>query len=560
MHFLDKLFGRKNTKEDEEPIGIPLYIPPANNKQNETQQALSEKNNAPIAITKHSDIPQLEMTFQEAQKAGFQFRYRKARRHKTTVIITRIHIRDVQLIIPAKINGYEVQRIATKYNVKVDKNLPEVKLYLPDTVKFIEERAFTYCRPLSTVYFPVGHINIGANAFDWLRNLKELHFGKSAAIGSEAFRYCKGLESVELEYCSFGKGAFYGCENLKTVIWKELDKRCGDAVFYNTPFEKSQELLILSDVLQKYNGNAKTFTVPDGIKTIGEDAFYNCRTLEEVILPPTVRNIEKSAFLRCENLKKINLENVFNINKYAFWGCSSFGGDIHFHQNVRFYNDPFSDSSLLGKELTTPDGIVINGTLTTMGNNFVDDVWTIREGIRRISIKYETGDSLNFCYGKTVILPRSLERVETLDCFWMAKRIVIKNPKMLIFCSTNLAYCKDLTLCFETDEGMSEFVFYYPKWQKDNPVYVAVYKLYTEFFKSVDQTGIYYYDHNILQIGLTYRQMLDIAYRRLTGGFMLHEKNRRMYMDFVHTHRKKGLRYATERNDTAQIEFFTNLF
>lgn len=560
MHFLDKLLGRKNSTEEDKPLGIPLYIPPSKEEQKRSDQTANEKLNLPVEITKHSDIPQLEMTFQEAQKAGFQFRYRKARRHETTVIITRIHIRDFQLIIPAKINGYEVQRIATKYNVKVDKNVPEVKLYLPDTVKYIEERAFTDCRKLTTVFFPKGHINIGNNAFDWLRNLKELHFGKSAAIGNEAFRYCYGLESVELESCSFGKGAFYGCENLKSVKWQHLNKYgCEDAVFYNTPFEKSQELLILGDVLQKYNGKAKTFIVPDGIITIGDYAFLSCKALEKVVLPNSVSTIGYCAFSGCENLKEINLENVHNIHCSAFSRCLSFGGDIQFHPNVRFHDNPFS-SSLLGNEHTTPDGIVINDTLMTMGNNFVDDVWTISEGIRRISCEKQSGFRLFACYGKTVVLPRSMESIEALDCFDHAKSIVIRNCEMSIGSSTNISFgTKDFTLCYETGDGISEFVFYYPKWQKNNPVYDAAYNLYKEFFKNINRHGIYNYDQKILTIGLTYRQMLDIAYRRLTGGFMLHDDNRRLYMDFVRTHRKKGLKYAAEENNEEKTEFFKKL-
>lgn len=566
MHFPDKLFGKKQVEETaDKPLGIPIYIPPAQGGQeqpvqNEHVQPVQSGQTPPIQpaeITKRSDIPQLEMTFQEAQKAGFQFRCRKARQHDTTVIITGIHIKNSQLIIPAKINGYEVKKIGDWCKFIIDKTLTEIKLYLPNTLMYIGDYAFKECRKLTAVYFPEGTVYIGNNAFVWLNNLKELHFGNRTIIGNDAFRYCSALECVELNVCSFGKGAFYGCDNLWSVKWTIVESP-SEEVFYNTPFEKSQELLIINNILQRYSGKEKIFVVPEGVKKIGSNAFSWCKTLERVVLPESVNSIGECAFIRCDSLKEINLENVFDIHDSAFGGCTSFGGNVRFNERVTFYGTPFWHS-LLGDENTTPDGIVINDTLMTMGNNFIDDVWTISEGIRRISCDKQSGFTMFGCYGKTVIIPRSMEKIDTLNCFEHAKRIVIKNRDITIGSSTNFARHKDFTLCFEIEEGVSEFIFYYPKWKKDNPVYPAVDKLYSAFFENLDRHGIYEYDKKILTIGLTYRQMLDVAYKRFVGGYMLDEKNRERYMDFVRTHRKKGLKYAIERNDTSQIEFFKQL-
>ena len=117
------------------------------------------------------------------------------------------------------------------------------------------------------------------------------------------------------------------------------------------------------------------------------------------------------------------------------------------------------------------------------------------------------------------------------------------------------------TLCFETENGISEFEFYYPKWREGNPAYNAVEILYKTFFSGMRlDRAISHYDEEILTVGLSYRQTLDIAYKRLTGGFELYDKDRKRYMDFVHTHRKKGLRYATAEKNEQKIEFFKALF
>ena len=43
------------------------------------------------------------------------------------------------------------------------------------------------------------------------------------------------------------------------------------------------EFEIESGVLVKYNGKKKQVTIPKGVTVIGEQAFYNCKTLTEMV-------------------------------------------------------------------------------------------------------------------------------------------------------------------------------------------------------------------------------------------------------------------------------------
>ena len=63
--------------------------------------------------------------------------------------------------------------------------------------------------------------------------------------------------------------------------------------------------------------------MPEGVKSIGNNAFENCVNLEEVELPDTLENIGSEAFVNCINLKKIQYGKKVDVDKTAFAGCKS---------------------------------------------------------------------------------------------------------------------------------------------------------------------------------------------------------------------------------------------
>ena len=66
-----------------------------------------------------------------------------------------------------------------------------------------------------------------------------------------------------------------------------------------------------------------SFVIPDGVTSIGEGAFLNCRSLKSVNIPDSVTSIGEGAFNGCYNLKSVNIpEGVTSIGSYAFLRCS----------------------------------------------------------------------------------------------------------------------------------------------------------------------------------------------------------------------------------------------
>jgi hypothetical protein len=64
-------------------------------------------------------------------------------------------------------------------------------------------------------------------------------------------------------------------------------------------------------------------TLPDGLITIGGDAFALCINLANITIPGNVTSIGMSAFLRCTSLTAVTIhDSVLTIGNYAFSNCS----------------------------------------------------------------------------------------------------------------------------------------------------------------------------------------------------------------------------------------------
>lgn len=67
-----------------------------------------------------------------------------------------------------------------------------------------------------------------------------------------------------------------------------------------------------------------SIVIPDGVLSIGKNAFKSLKNLRTIIIPDSVETIDDSAFERCEFLSSIVLpEGIKRIGERAFFGCYS---------------------------------------------------------------------------------------------------------------------------------------------------------------------------------------------------------------------------------------------
>ena len=81
---------------------------------------------------------------------------------------------------------------------------------------------------------------------------------------------------------------------------------------------------ILKEVLNSDINDLGEFIIPEGVKTIGDYAFYKCTSLVEINIPDSVETIGEYAFCSCASLEKINIpEGIKIIGACIFDNCTS---------------------------------------------------------------------------------------------------------------------------------------------------------------------------------------------------------------------------------------------
>ena len=191
---------------------------------------------------------------------------------------------------------------------------------LPSGITEIDYDTFCFCLALEHVTIPEGVTYIGFQAFAECMSLDGLVLPSTLEIiDNRAFHDCSSLTSLylpaSLNY--FGEQAFLGCFSLPGF---EVDP--DNPVFCSCEgvlFNKDMTELIFCPA-----GKAGDYVVPEGVQTIGTEAFYECSQITSITLPDGLLTISDYAFGGCYGLTSILIpDSVSSIGDYAFYACGN---------------------------------------------------------------------------------------------------------------------------------------------------------------------------------------------------------------------------------------------
>lgn len=237
---------------------------------------------------------------------------------------------------------------------------------IPDSVTEIGKYAFGWCSHLTYVNIPNSVITIGDSAFNGCFNLRDINIPDSVTdIGNNAFSSCDSLTNVSIpsSVTSIGANPFESCKNLMSI---EVDENNPSYLSIDGAlFDKSAKTLIGSPTGRKY------YSIPNGVTTIGDDAFYG-ETLTSVNIPDSVTEINNGAFSYCPSLT-----DIYYSGSAEQWQTINIGENnaaltsatIHYNSTMPEY-DTILASGACGDNLSW--NLDNGGVLTISGNG---DMW-----------------------------------------------------------------------------------------------------------------------------------------------------------------------------------------
>ena len=229
---------------------------------------------------------------------------------------------------------------------------------IPEGVTSIGKGAFAKCTNLTSVVIPDSVTNIGVVAFFRCTNLTSITIPEGVtSIGNYAFSECTSLASITIpdSVTSIGEDAFSYCSNLKKVYVNSLSSWC-NIEFGNcfaNPLSNKAKLYVKGEL-------AKGLIIPEGVKSIGEYAFFRCKNLTSITIPEGVTSIGNYAFNGCSNLKKVYINSLSSWCNIEFEDCES---------------NPLSNGAELYvkgelvKDLIIPEGVTKIGNYTFLGTD-----------------------------------------------------------------------------------------------------------------------------------------------------------------------------------------------
>ncbi len=193
------------------------------------------------------------------------------------------------------LSGYDFNGGIPKYTI-VDKNL-------------IADQAYYKNAEITDVVPPAG-----------IREIGEFAFARSSA---RSVVLPEGLEKIDY-------GAFYHCDNLNSVTLPETIMSVEPQAFACTPWvdsflrgegDSASDFLIEGGVLIAYRGNESNVTIPEGVRVIAGEACKGHSELVSITLPDSLQVVGEAAFLDCGSLEQILFGgNLKSVKDRAFEG------------------------------------------------------------------------------------------------------------------------------------------------------------------------------------------------------------------------------------------------
>ena len=246
------------------------------------------------------------------------------------------------LAIPSELGGKPVTAIADKafYGYKTP------NIYIPKTIKTIGEDAF-----------PIGSDEVRFICYEGTEN-------EWANIAVQ-----KGNEGLDPEHAGAAPWfRLYECNLSGDMVYQASDDAATLVCYFGAdskvdiPAELGGKPVTSIGDYAFWNCRSLTkVTIPEGVTSIGESAFQSCISLTEVNIPKSVETIGDKAFETCDSLTEVTIpEGVTSIGVCAFQFCNSLT-EVTIPEGVTSIGDGAFESCSSLTEVTISEGVTSIG-------------------------------------------------------------------------------------------------------------------------------------------------------------------------------------------------------
>ncbi len=243
---------------------------------------------------------------------------------------------------------------------------------ITDGTRVIADEAFMDCVELTGVTIPASVIGIGESSFAGCCNLVVLNVEAviPPAIASNTFNGVH--KNIQLNIPAGSEDLYKANPNWQ-ILFQIMDGKitgtCGDNLTWELIIETGTLTISGTGSMYDYGyDNPPTWSslysgyvliaiLTEGIKNIGNYAFYNCSALTEITIPDDITSIGDAAFWNCSALTQVNIpDGVTSIGNSAFSGCSALTKITIPDDVTSIGNSAFSGCSAL-TEITIPESV-----------------------------------------------------------------------------------------------------------------------------------------------------------------------------------------------------------
>lgn len=261
---------------------------------------------------------------------------------------------------------------------------------IPSTIKGIAQRALSGWTDLGGELTIAGGVNICSHAFENCSNMTRATIGERLEIPEGLFNGCSKMEYVSLPngLKKIGANSFYETSSLKTVAFPSSLTEIGMNAFYSSG-------LTSVDVPSSVSGLYRTFGNCAGLVTakvpsLGYELFQECTSLESVEITNVVTEIPWGCFNGCQQLEFSIPSTVTSIAGDAFFNCLSLNNVVI----------PSSCKS------------IGENAFTAAGNAWSEFRVTIEDGVEDFQGSYASRGVFRFCLSlKEIVFPASVRNI-----------------------------------------------------------------------------------------------------------------------------------------------------